>query len=166
MYFFTFEIKGHKQQILFHHPPVHLLTIIISLIFFFLLFVFKFFLDTQKMLFIVSGLLLSSVFASLNGSPVRVERSDPDPTANTTTGTTDLSELSDFDLEHTMAINQQNSIINTGQIVSNAITNAITRPFTYINNQVSSAVSTLPGIFAANGAGNVRYKIRFICTNL
>lgn len=57
------------------------------------------------------------------------------------------------DVNHALTIDHQNSVINLGESLSLGITNAIVRPLTFFNNLIGSAAGSLPGIFAANGAG-------------
>ena len=67
---------------------------------------------------------------------------------------TNISELEMTpDVNHALTIDHQNIVINLGQSLSSGITNAIVRPITFFNNLIGSAAGSLPGLFAANGAG-------------
>lgn len=60
-----------------------------------------------------------------------------------------------LDTLHKQALDRQNAIIEQGQNISLAITSTLLRPVHYFNNLVSHYASSLPSIFAANGAGKI-----------
>lgn len=108
-----------------------------------------------------SNFVCSFPFASLkksNDTTPATAAAPPATTNSTTTTTTerppnDVSILSlTPDVNHALTIDHQNTVINMGQSLSMGITNAITRPLTFLNNLIGSAAGSLPGIFAANGA--------------
>lgn len=98
---------------------------------------------------------------ALNSTDPTPFDNDPTPLLTTTTmptvavvapnaGSADTSLH--HEVNHNLAIEQQNRILNAGQQISLGITKTLLRPFTLVNNGISAAASALPGIMAAQGA--------------
>lgn len=59
------------------------------------------------------------------------------------------------EVNHNLAVEQQNHILHAGQQFSLGLTKTLLRPFTTFNNGISAAASALPSIMAAQGAGKL-----------
>lgn len=58
----------------------------------------------------------------------------------------------DPEANHQVTVNKQTDILAMGHSLSLDITNTLISPFTFVNNKVSQAASTLPAFMATNGA--------------
>lgn len=67
------------------------------------------------------------------------------------------------EVNHNLAVEQQNHILHAGQQFSLGLTKTLLRPFTTFNNGISAAASALPSIMAAQGAGKSSRDLFDVC---